>query len=131
MFTNNQPTNQPTHNTTTTKQTKKAWAWQCDGLDYEINGGQDTIKVRVKSVNYTRNVDTPKGVESIASTSGSSESKQDAPSAAAGLGMLEAPLRKRSLSFSDSADAPPPESVPVMQVIGSISEDGLGLISWW
>jgi DNA-directed RNA polymerase III subunit RPC8 len=111
---------------------------------FEIEIGAE-IRFKVKSVNFTRITTTMKGVQATTTTTASTgrgfsgaPSPATAPSISAlteNNGSDDTPfitdgieVRRRSSSadLSDSANRPAP-----MHIIGSICEDGLGLISWW
>ena len=111
------------------------------------------IRFKVKAVNFTRITTTMKGVQATTTTTtsttatahasassdrafglnGSGPSPDDGkdggsdPDGGGGDGGGAA-VRRRSSSadLSDAASRPAP-----MQIVGSICEDGLGLISWW
>lgn len=107
---------------------------------FEIEIGAE-IRFKVKSVNFTRITTTMKGVQATTTTTTSSSSGygyQGAPPPAAASTTennsnsetisdgVEVRRRSSSADLSDSADRPAP-----MQIVGSICEDGLGLLSWW
>lgn len=113
---------------------------------FEIEIGSE-IRVKVKSVNFTRITTTMKGVQATTTTTAhtsnrvfgldgggsnvaKTHSKAGGKSDRGGGGDLSAQtaVRRRSSSadLSDSDSRPAP-----MQIVGSICEDGLGLTSWW
>ena len=107
---------------------------------FEIEIGAE-IRFKVKSVNFTRITTTMKGVQATTTTTTSSSSGygyQGAPPATASMAEngnnndetvtdgVEVRRRSSSADLSDSANHPAP-----MQIVGSICEDGLGLLSWW
>lgn len=107
---------------------------------FEIEIGAQ-IRFKVKSVNFTRITTTMKGVQATTTTTTSSSSGygyQGAPPATETstenensndetmMDGLEVRRRSSSADLSDSANRPAP-----MQIVGSICEDGLGLLSWW
>lgn len=107
---------------------------------FEIEIGAE-IRFKVKSVNFTRITTTMKGVQATTTTTTSSSSGygyQGAPPPAVAsttesnsngetiLDGVEVRRRSSSADLSDSANRPAP-----MQIVGSICEDGLGLLSWW
>lgn len=107
---------------------------------FEIEIGAE-IRFKVKSVNFTRITTTMKGVQATTTTTTSSSSGygyQGAPPPASAategtgsndetiLDAVEVRRRSSSADLSDSANRPAP-----MQIVGSICEDGLGLLSWW
>lgn len=106
---------------------------------FEIEIGAQ-IRFKVKSVNFTRITTTMKGVQATTTTTTSSSSGygyQGAPPPATAAAndnsnddtvsdAVEVRRRSSSADLSDSANRPSP-----MQIVGSICEDGLGLLSWW
>lgn len=113
------------------------------GEDEEEEGGRfemevgATIRFRVKSVNFTRITTTMKGVQATTSTtshaSGRAYGLNGSSHAGAGgrgddHGEEDGAVRRRrsSSDLSDADKHPAP-----MHIVGSICEDGLGLLSWW
>ena len=107
---------------------------------FEIDIGAE-IRFKVKSVNFTRITTTMKGVQATTTTTTSSSSGygyQGAPPATTTesngsssnnetlLDGVEVRRRSSSADLSDSTNRPAP-----MQIVGSICEDGLGLLRWW
>ncbi|KAK1736329.1 DNA-directed RNA polymerase III subunit RPC8 [Skeletonema marinoi] len=105
---------------------------------FEIEIGSE-IRVKVKSVNFTRITTTMKGVQATTTTtahtsnrafgldgSGSNGAKTKAGGNSDGEGGTAVRRRSSSADLSDSDSRPAP-----MQIVGSICEDGLGLTSWW
>ena len=114
------------------------------------------IRFKVKAVNFTRITITMKGVQAMTTTSmshvpssSSTETKgimnASGDGSATGSGGLDGNghgfavtnvegdtgdgavrTRSSSVDLSDDTNHPAP-----MQIVGSICEDGLGLISWW
>lgn len=84
----------------------KVWAWTTEDDSYEMPIGSE-IRVRVKSLHYTRRTVTAKGLVEETKITG----------------------RKRSSSIVDEDEEPGITSA--MQITASICEDGLGLTEWW
>lgn len=97
-----------------------------EGGRWEMDIGAE-IRFKVKSIQFTQVTNTAKGMQATTTTTEHSinipVSEQEDPS-------VQRPqaLRKRSTSvdLSECQDIPAP-----MQIVASICEDGLGLISWW
>lgn len=105
---------------------------------FEIEIGSE-IRVKVKSVNFTRITTTMKGVQATTTTTahtsnrafgldgnGSNGTNTKASGNNDGEGGTAVRRRSSSADLSDSDSRPAP-----MQIVGSICEDGLGLTSWW
>jgi DNA-directed RNA polymerase subunit E'/Rpb7 len=136
------------------------WTTEDDAMSnrYVIEIGSE-IRFKVKAVNFTRITTTMKGVQATTTTttttshasssdptygpngSGGPKSPSSAEYGNNGNGTVDgngngvaddddhgAAVRRRSSSadLSDAANHPAP-----MQIVGSICEDGLGLIGWW
>lgn len=97
-----------------------------DESGYEMYVGAE-IRFKVKSINFTQITNTAKGLQATMTTTShlppSSSSRGDSSA-----NESKRPVRQRSSSvgIDDSRDLP-----PAMHIIGSICEDGLGLVSWW
>lgn len=90
-----------------TFENNKVWVWMTEDEKYEMPIGSE-IRVRVKSLHYTKRTVTAKGkVEEIQSSG-----------------------RKRSGSVVDE-DIAAESKGSAMHIIASICEDGLGLTEWW
>mmetsp|Transcript_25486 Transcript_25486/g.54852 ORF Transcript_25486/g.54852 Transcript_25486/m.54852 type:complete len:323 (-) Transcript_25486:115-1083(-) len=112
---------------------------EATGFQIEIGS---VIRFKVKAVNFTRITTTMKGVQATTSTTshtsdrafGLNGSGPKPPSGEAGTNVKSekdienGAVRRRSSSadLTESANHPAP-----MQIVGSICEDGLGLLSWW
>lgn len=104
-----------------------------EGSRFEIEIGSE-IRVKVKSVNFTRITTTMKGVQATTTTTAHTSNRafgldgNGAKTKSSGPNDGEGGVRRRSSSadLSDSDCRPAP-----MQIVGSICEDGLGLTSWW
>lgn len=102
---------------------------------FEIEIGSE-IRVKVKSVNFTRITTTMKGVQATTTTTAHTSNrafgldgngaKTKSSGTNDGEGGTAVRRRSSSADLSDSDSRPAP-----MQVVGSICEDGLGLTSWW
>mmetsp|Transcript_8351 Transcript_8351/g.13761 ORF Transcript_8351/g.13761 Transcript_8351/m.13761 type:complete len:302 (-) Transcript_8351:47-952(-) len=105
---------------------------------FEIEIGSK-IRIKVKSVNFTRITTTMKGVQATTTTTahtsnrafgldgnGSNGTKIKVSGNNDGEGRTAVRRRSSSADLSDSDSRPSP-----MQIVGSICEDGLGLTSWW
>lgn len=99
---------------------------------FDITLGAE-IRFRVKSINFTRVINTAKGVQATTTTT----SQQSLPptmerslsaGSADGVSLPERAVRKRSTSVDLSESSQIPAS---MHIVASICEDGLGLTSWW
>ncbi|CAJ1923877.1 unnamed protein product [Cylindrotheca closterium] len=98
-----------------------------EGGRWEMDIGAE-IRFKVKSIQFTQVTNTAKGMQATTTTTDHSinipVSEQEDPS------QVSRPqaLRKRSTSMdlSECQDIP-----AAMQIVASICEDGLGLISWW
>lgn len=90
------------------------WEWKY-GDDLFVMEPKEEIRFRVRTINFTRVTTSAKGIQSTTTTE--CQSNNDTT----GL------TRRRSSSMGVSEDAVP----AAMQIIGSINEDGLGLVSWW
>jgi DNA-directed RNA polymerase III subunit RPC8 len=133
-------------NTTTSTKSEEIVEVETEEGRFVIEIGSE-IRFKVKSVNFTRITSTMKGVQATTTTTahtsnrafgldGSSsntgvkrQSKADGNSEVEdGHSSTQTAVRRRSSSadLSDSDSRPAP-----MQIVGSICEDGLGLISWW
>jgi len=97
---------------------------------FEMEIGAE-IRFRVKSINFTRVINTAKGVQATTTTT-SQQSSQPTMERSLSVGSEgsnpERPVRKRSTSVDLSETSQIPAS---MHIVASICEDGLGLISWW
>jgi DNA-directed RNA polymerase III subunit RPC8 len=76
---------------------------------------KEEIRFRVRTINFTRITTSAKGIQSTTTTEGQSNND------------ITGLTRRRSSSMGVSEDEVPAS----MQIIGSINEDGLGLVSWW
>lgn len=114
------------------------WTWkygeEMDQQDFVLDNGEE-VRFRVKTISFTGTKATAKGIQTMISTE--THISQGAGTATAVAGKIadiqkEIPpalLRKRSSSIGNIE-----ESLivsPPMVVIGSINEDGLGMVSWW
>ena len=90
----------------------------------------DEIRFKVKSINFTQITNTAKGMQATMTTTAHLPSSSSAvPTGGPPNGdELQRPVRQRSSSvgIDESKDLP-----PVMHIVASICEDGLGLTSWW
>jgi DNA-directed RNA polymerase III subunit RPC8 len=99
---------------------------------FEMDIGVE-IRFRVKSINFTRVINTAKGVQATTTTT-SQQSMQPtmerslSVGSADGASLPDRPVRKRSTSVDLSESSQIPAS---MHIVASICEDGLGLTSWW
>jgi len=121
---------------------------EAEQSQFEIGIGSE-IRFKVKAVNFTRITTTMKGVQATTTTMSHTSDKAALTLNKSSNGTKEADgktgdsttgkegeddknnggtVRRRSTSedLSDSTSHPAP-----MQIVGSICEDGLGLISWW
>ena len=118
--------------------TEKEEAGDSEESRFEIEIGSE-IRVKVKSVNFTRITTTMKGVQATTTTTahtsnrafgldgnGSNGTNSKASGNNDGEGGTAVRRRSSSADLSDSDSRPAP-----MQIVGSICEDGLGLTSWW
>lgn len=118
--------------------TEKEEAGDSEESRFEIEIGSE-IRVKVKSVNFTRITTTMKGVQATTTTTahtsnrafgldgnGSNGTNTKASGNNDGEGGTAVRRRSSSADLSDSDSRPAP-----MQIVGSICEDGLGLTSWW
>eukprot|EP00580_Thalassiosira_gravida_P012265 CAMPEP_0201632746 /NCGR_PEP_ID=MMETSP0493-20130528/6282_1 /ASSEMBLY_ACC=CAM_ASM_000838 /TAXON_ID=420259 /ORGANISM="Thalassiosira gravida, Strain GMp14c1" /LENGTH=304 /DNA_ID=CAMNT_0048104325 /DNA_START=8 /DNA_END=922 /DNA_ORIENTATION=- len=106
-----------------------------EGNRFEIEIGSE-IRFKVKSVNFTRITTTMKGVQATTTSTTTTSSNTTAKPLSStedsgtknGNDEEGTGVRRRSSSadLSDEAKHPAP-----MQIVGSICEDGLGLLSWW
>jgi DNA-directed RNA polymerase III subunit RPC8 len=100
---------------------------------YEMELGSE-IRFRVKSINFTQITNTAKGMQATttsttANYNANSNSATASKRKASDDGQQQQPsVRQRSSSFGLEESAQRP---PVMQIVASICEDGLGLTSWW
>ena len=104
---------------------------------FEIEIGSE-IRVKVKSVNFTRITTTMKGVQATTTTTAHTSNRAfgldgggsngATTHSKSGTSEGDGGVRRRSSSadLSDSDCRPAP-----MQIVGSICDDGLGLTSWW
>lgn len=99
---------------------------------FEMELGAE-IRFKVKSINFTRVINTAKGVQATTTTT-SQLSAQPRVERSLSVGSegsaaaAERPVRKRSTSVDLSESSQVPAS---MHIVASICEDGLGLTSWW
>ena len=106
-----------------------------EGDRFEMEIGA-RIRFKVKSVNFTRITTTMKGVQATTSTTSHASDRayglNGSSHVAAKRGDEHAEedgavrRRRSSSDLSDTDKHPAP-----MQIVGSICEDGLGLLSWW
>lgn len=95
---------------------------------FEMEIGAE-IRFKVKSINFTRVINTAKGVQATTTTTSQSQPTMERSlSVGSESSVPERPVRKRSASVDLTESAELPAS---MHVVASICEDGLGLISWW
>ena len=106
-----------------------------EGDRFEIEVGA-TIRFKVKSVNFTRITTTMKGVQATTSTTSHASDRAYGLNGSSHAGARKgddhgeedgAVRRRRSSSDLSDADKHPAP----MHIVGSICEDGLGLLSWW
>lgn len=100
---------------------------------FEMELGAE-IRFKVKSINFTRVINTAKGVQATTTTT-SQLSKPSTAERSLSVGsetstsnVPDRPVRKRSTSADLSESSQLPAS---MHIVASICEDGLGLTSWW
>ena len=115
--------------------TEEEEAGDAEESRFEIEIGSE-IRVKVKSVNFTRITTTMKGVQATTTTTAHTSNRAfglDGNGAKTkssgnndGEGGTAVRRRSSSADLSDSDSRPAP-----MQIVGSICEDGLGLTSWW
>eukprot|EP01035_Chromulina_nebulosa_P020438 gene20438-26520_t len=103
----------------------KLWTWKYgledECIDFTIFIGEE-IRFRVRTIHFTNVTSTAKGIAAL--TTSDTHIPINSKSVNESI-----PQRKRSTSITD---LPSEAKIPVpMKVIGSIKEDGLGLISWW
>jgi len=114
------------------------WVWKYENDD-EDGGDEDDqnqfafhigeqIRFRVRSLSFTQVRSTLRGRQAMTTST-----LLEPPSAVLGAKAKEedvplAPVRKRSSSVDLTRNDQEP---PIMQVIGLVNEDGLGLLSWW
>lgn len=102
------------------------WIWKYEGMDFEMEPG-DAIRFKVRSINYTRVTTTGKG-HIMATTTSETMAKPSATQPEKGFHEEIGQARRRSQSVDVTLD----DKVPaVMQIIGSIDEQGLGNPIWW
>uniref|UniRef100_A0A7S2DBW3 S1 motif domain-containing protein n=1 Tax=Octactis speculum TaxID=3111310 RepID=A0A7S2DBW3_9STRA len=117
----------------------KLWVWR---FDEESEGGgifhvHEQIRLRVESLTYTKVTVSEKGREATqistdlklpekvkSSETGPADKMTKTGGAAAAL------VRKRSTSVDLPASDETEEDPPVMQINGSVDDDGLGLVIW-
>jgi DNA-directed RNA polymerase subunit E'/Rpb7 len=95
---------------------------------FEMEIGAE-IRFKVKSINFTRVINTAKGVQATTTTTSQSHPTMERSlSVGSESSVAERPVRKRSASADLIESSQLPAS---MHVVASICEDGLGLTSWW
>jgi DNA-directed RNA polymerase III subunit RPC8 len=97
------------------------WIWKYEGNDFEIDVG-DTIRFKVKTINFTTVVTNSKGDKQATTVSETHKN--------ANQNQIhdDALFRKRSQSIDLGAEDKEPS---VMQIIGSADELGQGNPIWW
>eukprot|EP01041_Mallomonas_annulata_P003228 gene3228-6382_t len=118
---------------------KGVWLWHYDEESegkfvYEIG---EEVRFRVRTINFTKVTTTAKGTQATTTTETKGPNAQPSllnslhKPAIGGINDLtteDPAVRRRSSSIGIQND----EELPaVMQIIGSMNEDGLGLTSWW
>lgn len=98
---------------------------------YEMTIGSQ-IRFKVKSINFTKVTNTVKGAQATTTTTSkggqNNSNSKNSNSGENNDGSTSKPVRKRSISFDLTESQKTPSS---MHIVGSICEDGLGLVSWW
>lgn len=106
------------------------WVWKYDGesadSEFVFSIGS-MMRVKVRTINFTKLQQTAKGVEST--TISAFQSHESNANQSQGAGDNNAPVLLRHRSSSLSLDDVP-GSAP-MQIIAAANEDGLGLVEWW
>jgi len=109
------------------------WVWApVYDEDEEERGGGETfemyigaeIRVRIKSIHFTKVTNTAKGVQAVTSMQGMA-STEDAR--LSNNTNIDQPVRRRSSSIGLQSET----KSPAMHIVASIREDGLGLVEWW
>jgi hypothetical protein len=83
------------------------------------------IRFRVKTLNFTNVKSTVKGIQTMITSETHVVSSDSNNNGGVGANAGDSLRRTRSSSITKEDDQAP------MEIIGSINEDGLGLVSWW
>jgi len=108
-------------------QEEQLWSWKYseDSEDFVMDN-MEKIRFRVRSLNFTQVKATARGLQA---TTVSTSVDKGPPPELLSFSDANAPLMRRRSSSIDVLHAE--EAPSAMQIMGSINEDGLGLISWW